>query len=412
MGVQSFDQMVPVAILVALQIAILVQLRSAAADSAAAAESAADSAAASASAAADSAAATAAILAKTNCIQAEVQLIRGYVPETVDFWNPRSRNAQALSLRECSRDDVAKYYGCLQKVQEVNGQLVKVRDKSDDKVKTSDNEVEASDDEVETSDDEVEAIVEDKTKTTYYHATCIVTGLRGVGGHVIVSHNLGRNQPSATFEQLDLDVGIHADHFRNTILLAKGLEQAYEKKQICFMPTPENLDGKGRTYFLKIWDETVRNLPVFPRPKNTRQCKDEEIIWPDYAAQIGAYSGKENGFKFPKGKVPYTRILSHHASCSFVHAVNMGWIDPKEVKPPEVFGTPLKDDTLHLKVEMLITSPTKRRDVGWSSPKAETGSTAETMESEEYATSASSGACDEAETPPRSLRDTFHEANR
>jgi hypothetical protein len=132
MGVQSFDQIVPVAILVALQVAILVQLRSAAA-------------------------ATAEILAKTNCIQAEVQLIRGYVPETVDFWNPRSRNAQALSLRECSRDDVAKYYGCLQKVQEVNGQLVKVRDESDDEVETSDDEVETSDDEVEASDSEVEA---------------------------------------------------------------------------------------------------------------------------------------------------------------------------------------------------------------------------------------------------------------
>ena len=60
-------------------------------------------------------------------------------------------------------------------------------------------------------------------------------------------------------------------------------------------------------------------------------------------------------FSFPPGKVPFTRILSHHAQCCYARAVNNGW----NVQRPPLFGSPLKNDTLHLDTKLLV-SPTIR----------------------------------------------------
>jgi hypothetical protein len=84
------------------------------------------------------AAAAAEILARLSVIEADLQLIKAYQSEMIDFWHPSTRNLKAVTKRESKqRDIVSKYYGCLE-----------------------------------------EKVVVGKT---YYLATCCVTGLKGIG---------------------------------------------------------------------------------------------------------------------------------------------------------------------------------------------------------------------------------------
>jgi hypothetical protein len=302
------------------------------------------------------------IKADIELIKTDVGGIKAYFPQMTDFWHPDSRNLQAVKMRPASfRDDVATHYECLE--------------------------------------------IEERGGKTVFLATCCVSGVKGVGGSVIVSHNLARNQPTASFQQLDLDAYIDLDDVRNTILLAKNIEQAYEKKQICFLQTEAIEDGTEDEpiFYMHIWDKVgIGDSPVFPKlppeepsdtkekePKMTRKERREarKLLPIPKIPMIKNFDGK--AFRFPKGKVPFTRVLSHHARCSYAHAVNNNWIDPEKEKPPTRFGTPLKNDTLHLKVEELVFPP-KRDSVAWNFPKANTASTDTTEnESQEDETSTS-----------------------
>ena len=196
-------------------------------------------------------------------------------------------------------------------------------------------------------------------------ATCCVTGLEGTGsgkgtregkGAVVVSHNLGRKRPVAAFERFDLDIAVDADNPRNTILVLKSIEQYYETKKLCFVPSTPDLDQwDGRSFRMMIMDPSIREDPVF--------------IYDDGRPNPPSFGHYENeSFEFPEGKTPFTRILSHHAQCSYRHAVNVKWIDPEVRGCPPHYGSPLKNDTLVIDLAQTL-SPSQKQSIAWDSPR-------------------------------------------
>lgn len=204
------------------------------------------------------------------------------LPERVDFWNARTANDPAPTLRPQNlAKDVAKHYHYGDN--EAGGDL-KLR--------------------------------------------CALTGELGetkVSKHpnVIVAHLLRRNNPDFAFAHFGLDAKNDRDGMRNVMPLCRGLEDAFDSKRISFYRTAD------RKIRMKVWDENVRKKQIYKGEKG------------DGIKTIGDFEGEF--LKFPDDeKTPYTRILSYHHRVCFHNAKMRGWIDQNEVVPA-VSGTRYKD---------------------------------------------------------------------
>ena len=155
-------------------------------------------------------------------------------------------------------------------------------------------------------------------------AKCCLTGIIGDRKMVTNAHLLPRNAPAHFLEELGID---DVDDVRNMVILCQNVEKLFEQKRLCFLLD----DDEPGCFVLKIWDEKVKNKPLFDGdPLADRQ-------------NIGTYSGHK--MRFAQGKTPFTRALSLHAQCSYETAKKNKWIDADEPKPDK-YGSPLQDDIL------------------------------------------------------------------
>ena len=155
------------------------------------------------------------------------------------------------------------------------------------------------------------------------HAKCALTGIIGDGDVVTNAHLLPRNAPTHHFDELDVEM----DGVRNMIILCAHVKDAFDAKDLCFLVDP---DRPGH-FVLKIWNPKTRNKLLFPATAGY----DKQTI--------GSYEG--HAMKFPEDKIPYTRVLSLHAQCSYHTAMSNGWIDDEEPKP-DIYGSAFKNDVV------------------------------------------------------------------
>jgi hypothetical protein len=95
------------------------------------------------------------------------------------------------------------------------------------------------------------------------------------------------------------------------------------QKQLCFVLYEENEAGCN---VLKIWDKNVEEKLVF----DTKEEEEKQTI--------GSLCGWK--MRFEESKIPFTRVLSLHAQCSYETAKKMKWRNEDEPKPVE-YGSPV-----------------------------------------------------------------------
>eukprot|EP01041_Mallomonas_annulata_P004807 gene4807-9585_t len=107
---------------------------------------------------------------------------------------------------------------------------------------------------------------------------------------------------------------------RNLLFLSKNIEKAFDKLQISFIKSTDNLEFN---LFLKIWDSSVYDMPIWLNSEHT----------------IGKYNGcKLNG----RRNNPFKRALSYQAYQAFIKCRLVG-----ETQPPLHYGTQIGSDFDH-----------------------------------------------------------------
>jgi hypothetical protein len=158
----------------------------------------------------------------------------------------------------------------------------------------------------------------ERTKGGGFLAKCCLTGIIGNRKVVTSAHLLPRNAPGHFLQELDID---NVDHFQNMVILCQNIEKTFDKKQLCFVLDEED----PLCFVLKIWDQGVKDKLVFEGDPEART--------------IGSYDGRKMRFK--EDKVPFKRVLSLHAQCSYETAKKMNWINEDEPKPVN-YASPLE----------------------------------------------------------------------
>ena len=95
---------------------------------------------------------------------------------------------------------------------------------------------------------------------------CMVSGLQPLSNYLILSHLLPRSTTNKVKETLAIGIS-DVDSVRNFLILCKGFEQAYDSKNISFIPA-DNPFSNNR-YMLKIWTNTVRKEKIYEGSNQT-----------------------------------------------------------------------------------------------------------------------------------------------
>ena len=149
-------------------------------------------------------------------------------------------------------------------------------------------------------------------------------------GRVVAAHRLLDH--SSTYdahlkEHFEID---DINSFRNTLLLAKGIKKAYKEGRACFVAGDDD-----ETFHLQIWDDKIRNEPIFKGSNRTiGDCDGNKLSLP------------------PRVEPPYKQVLSYHAQVSYKHALRMEWISSNDKVPNIYYSSPLKDSML-----FIVSSP-------------------------------------------------------
>jgi hypothetical protein len=107
-------------------------------------------------------------------------------------------------------------------------------------------------------------------------------------------------------EAFGIDPG-QLDHWRNGLLLARGLEMAFDRLEVCFRYNPFT-----QKLLLLVLDPGLQNKVVHPSKSLT-------------FGQIDGWA-----LQHPKENFPFRRILAFHARCAIDHARNRKWVKPDE----------------------------------------------------------------------------------
>jgi hypothetical protein len=109
---------------------------------------------------------------------------------------------------------------------------------------------------------------------------CMVTGTRGGGDVVIAGHII----PCSTDKKILSHLGIEVTDVnkpKNGIFWVKGIEDAWEKLALSFVKSNALQDK----YYMHIWDESVRDTPLYKDSKRTlgefvgaELCLDRHVV--------------------------------------------------------------------------------------------------------------------------------------
>ena len=143
-------------------------------------------------------------------------------------------------------------------------------------------------------------------------AACRVTGELD-RNFVVAAHIIPAKSPDAHFEEVGLTPADKNDP-KNGLMLAKGIEQAFDTKRACFLPHPLY---KGVLVFTVLDKVGLATTPLFPRYKR----RGGKVIVA--SEMVGDFDN------FPLNVEPgtvWTRSLSRHAFFAFRTAKKKGWI--------------------------------------------------------------------------------------
>jgi HNH endonuclease len=192
-------------------------------------------------------------------------------------------------------------------------------------------------------------------------AKCCLTGITGNRVVVTNAHLLPRNAPKHFLQELGInDVDNGVDNIQNNLILCNNIGKAFKQKKLCFVLD----DTEERCFILKIWDKEVVHALLFDGDEETRT--------------IGSYSGCK--MRFEEGEMPFKRLLSLHAQCSYETAKKKKWITEEEPKPDE-YGLPVDNVYIPSFRDMVRQSSTDLTRMGtssssdWTSPLAYDGRT-------------------------------------
>ena len=140
------------------------------------------------------------------------------------------------------------------------------------------------------------------------HLQCMVTGISSSSLHasdpsrnsrVVVAHLLPRCADSST----KLSLGYTWDDMesiRNTVILCKGIKDAFDSKLISFVPSEKPFSNNA--YKMHIWSEDVKTRPIYKGATET----------------IGSYEGLPLHLSVGEQEHNlFTRAVSHQAFCAF-----------------------------------------------------------------------------------------------
>ena len=105
---------------------------------------------------------------------------------------------------------------------------------------------------------------------------------------------------------------------RNGLLLDKNIEEAFDQKEICFFYNPFEND-KSRRLLLQVLN---------PALLNKRVVKNDPLKWSEL---------QNRPLILPDDKIPFLRVLNHHARCAFRKAAVQGWINKEQLADLESY---------------------------------------------------------------------------
>lgn len=166
-------------------------------------------------------------------------------------------------------------------------------------------------------------------KFNYSKTKCMVTGQWGNGEQVVGAHIIPRSVNTVEVNRVLGYTSDDINHARNGLLLAKGIEEAFDRMQISFIKTNPLHDK----LYMKIWDESVLDNPIWKGSKLTiRNFQNNPLSL-----------GRHNPFK---------RGLSYHAYRCFLYYAS----DDKLIENQCIYGSPgnyqFKNDLQLMKEEV------------------------------------------------------------
>lgn len=147
------------------------------------------------------------------------------------------------------------------------------------------------------------------TRSTDNYLKCMVTGTFYPRHEVRASHIVKRSTDGDTMHLYGLPPNI--DHVRNGLLMLEPIEQAFDRKDICFL-----YDSLTNQLVAKVLNP---NLMGELMPKSGPRGSTAT-----YTQTYGSVDGLT--LHLPAGVYPYRRALSMHAKFAYSRALHLGWV--------------------------------------------------------------------------------------
>lgn len=147
------------------------------------------------------------------------------------------------------------------------------------------------------------------TRATDTHFKCMLTNAFYPRHEVRASHIIKRSTEGDTMHLYGLPPNV--DHVRNGLLLLEPIEQAFDRKDICFL-----YNSLTNQLVAKVLNPSLMG-ELMPKsgPRGSTAT---------YTQTYGSVDGLV--LQLPTGVFPYRRALSMHAKFAYSRALHLGWI--------------------------------------------------------------------------------------
>lgn len=160
----------------------------------------------------------------------------------------------------------------------------------------------------------------------HHNNECMLTGIKS---NVVLAHILPHSTKARVCQTLGM-VGLINDD-RNLLFLCSGLERAFDRLLISFVPDKSNF--KANCFKLHVWSESVLEMPLYEHSKKKiKKLKQQGKIIPtipkikDYLNRIMDFSLLQHN--------PFRRCLSYQAFMAYWKWKKLGC---ESIEEPEDF---------------------------------------------------------------------------
>jgi hypothetical protein len=153
----------------------------------------------------------------------------------------------------------------------------------------------------------------DAKGNTRKFVACTITGIVGDGQQIPAAHLIPRKAPGNIRRRIGLNLeDLHNP--RNSLVICKGLETAYDEMKLSFLETPVG------TWCIKVWDTSILGLNLHSESLST----------------IGDFTDVQ----FSIDPSPYKTALFYQAYVAYHNALERDWISADDVVEPYLCSTP------------------------------------------------------------------------